>query len=155
MGSIINAAFGFGSQSAESRGYFTNQEPIKVTSENIPRLGSDAGLPLTRWPMRRCLSGDGSALLSRHQATARRWPRPAGASFAPRQLIRRKSSALLLCLFARRSGTICGCYAGWSSEKRLRLKRDLPYTRTLLLISILVTISLYRGGDGAGALSPG
>jgi putative membrane protein len=66
-----------------------------------------------------------------------RWrrPGPAGAGFTP--LIR--NSALLLCLFA--GGLAIYGYIRWlSNEKAMRLKQDLPYTRTLLLISILLTL---------------
>ena len=51
----------------------------------------------------------------------------------------REILALLLCLFA--GGLAIYGYIRWlSNEKAMRLKQDLPYTRTLLLISILLTI---------------
>ncbi len=51
----------------------------------------------------------------------------------------REILALLLCLFA--GGLAIYGYLRWlSNEKAMRLKQDLPYTRTLLLISILLTI---------------
>ena len=49
----------------------------------------------------------------------------------------REILALLLCLFA--GGLAIYGYIRWlSNEKAMRLKQDLPYTRTLLLISILL-----------------
>lgn len=51
----------------------------------------------------------------------------------------REILALLLCLFA--GGLAIYGYIRWlSNEKAMRLKQDLPYTRTLLLISILLTL---------------
>ena len=51
----------------------------------------------------------------------------------------REILALLLCLFA--GGLAIYGYLRWlSNERAMRLKQDLPYTRTLLLISILLTI---------------
>ena len=49
----------------------------------------------------------------------------------------REVLALLLCLFA---GGLAGYgYLRWlSNEKAMRLKQDLPYTRTLLVISVLL-----------------
>ena len=45
--------------------------------------------------------------------------------------------ALLLCLFA--GGLAVYGYLRWlSNEKAMRLKQDLPYTRTLLVISVLL-----------------
>ena len=45
--------------------------------------------------------------------------------------------ALLLCLFA--GGMAIYGYLRWlNNEKAMRLKQDLPYTRTLLVISILL-----------------
>ena len=47
--------------------------------------------------------------------------------------------ALLLCLFA--GGLAIYGYLRWlSNEKAMRLKQDLPYTRTLLAISLLLVI---------------
>ena len=68
-----------------------------------------------------------------------RWrrPGPAGADFATPLI--REILALLLCLFA--GGLAIYGYIRWlSNEKAMRLKQDLPYTRTLLLISILLTL---------------
>ena len=46
---------------------------------------------------------------------------------------------ILACLFA--GGLAIYGYIRWlSNEKAMRLKQDLPYTRTLLLISILLTL---------------
>lgn len=49
----------------------------------------------------------------------------------------REILALLLCLFA--GGMAIYGYLRWlNNEKAMRLKQDLPYTRTLLVISILL-----------------
>ncbi|MGL3818888.1 YidH family protein [Klebsiella pneumoniae] len=49
----------------------------------------------------------------------------------------REILALLLCLFA--GGMAIYGYLRWlRNEKAMRLKQDLPYTRTLLVISILL-----------------
>ncbi len=49
----------------------------------------------------------------------------------------REVLALLLCLFA--GGLAVYGYLRWlSNEKAMRLKQDLPYTRTLLVISVLL-----------------
>ncbi|PJX28752.1 hypothetical protein CWM53_29755 [Klebsiella sp. A-Nf5] len=49
----------------------------------------------------------------------------------------REILALLLCLFA--GGMVIYGYLRWlNNEKAMRLKQDLPYTRTLLVISILL-----------------
>lgn len=51
----------------------------------------------------------------------------------------RELLALLLCLFA--GGLAIYGYLRWlRNEKAMRLKEDLPYTRTLLVISIILTI---------------
>ncbi|AGJ88446.1 MULTISPECIES: YidH family protein [Raoultella] len=51
----------------------------------------------------------------------------------------REVLALLLCLFA--GGLAIYGYLRWlSNEKAMRLKQDLPYTRTLLAISLLLVI---------------
>ena len=47
--------------------------------------------------------------------------------------------ALLLCLFA--GGLAIYGYLRWlRNEKAMRLKEDLPYTRSLLIISLILTI---------------
>ncbi|EHK0947289.1 YidH family protein [Citrobacter farmeri] len=51
----------------------------------------------------------------------------------------RELLALLLCLFA--GGLAIYGYLRWlRNEKAMRLKEDLPYTRTLLVISMILTI---------------
>ena len=68
-----------------------------------------------------------------------RWRRPdqLAPDFATPLI--REILALLLCLFA--GGLAIYGYIRWlSNEKAMRLKQDLPYTRTLLLISILLTL---------------
>ena len=51
--------------------------------------------------------------------------------------IRTALGFLLLCLFA--GGMAIYGYLRWlNNEKAMRLKQDLPYTRTLLVISILL-----------------
>lgn len=51
----------------------------------------------------------------------------------------RELLALLLCLFA--GGLAIYGYLRWlRNEKAMRLKEDLPYTRTLLVISVILTI---------------
>ena len=51
----------------------------------------------------------------------------------------REILALLLCLFA--GGLAIYGYIRWlSNEKAMRLKEDLPYTRSLLVISLMLTI---------------
>lgn len=51
----------------------------------------------------------------------------------------RELLALLLCLFA--GGTAIYGYLRWlRNEKAMRLKEDLPYTRALLVISMILTI---------------
>ena len=49
----------------------------------------------------------------------------------------REILALLLCLFAG-AMAIYGYLRWLNNEKAMRLKQDLPYTRTLLVISILL-----------------
>lgn len=47
--------------------------------------------------------------------------------------------ALLLCLFA--GGLAIYGYLRWlRNEKAMRLKEDLPYTHSLLIISVMLTI---------------
>jgi len=51
----------------------------------------------------------------------------------------RELLALLLCLFA--GGLAIYGYLRWlRNEKAMRLKEDLPYTRTLLVISLILTL---------------
>jgi putative membrane protein len=51
----------------------------------------------------------------------------------------RELLALLLCLFA--GGLAIYGYLRWlRNEKAMRLKEDLPYTRSLLIISLILTI---------------
>lgn len=51
----------------------------------------------------------------------------------------RELLALLLCLFA--GGLAIYGYLRWlRNEKAMRLKEDLPYTRTLLVISLMLTL---------------
>ncbi|MBV7406637.1 YidH family protein [Enterobacter sp. ENT03] len=51
----------------------------------------------------------------------------------------RELLALLLCLFA--GGLAIYGYLRWlRNEKAMRLKEDLPYTRTLLVISFILTL---------------
>lgn len=51
----------------------------------------------------------------------------------------RELLALLLCLFA--GGLAIYGYMRWlRNEKAMRLKEDLPYTRTLLVISLILTL---------------
>ena len=51
----------------------------------------------------------------------------------------RELLALLLCLFA--GGLAIYGYLRWlSNEKAMRLKEDLPYTHSLLIISVILTI---------------
>ena len=57
--------------------------------------------------------------------------------FAPPAI--RELLALLLCLFA--GGLSIYGYLRWlRNEKAMRLKEDLPYTRTLLVISIILLL---------------
>lgn len=51
----------------------------------------------------------------------------------------REALALLLCLFA--GGLAIYGYLRWlRNEKAMRLKEDLPYTHSLLIISVMLTI---------------
>ncbi len=51
----------------------------------------------------------------------------------------RELLALLLCLFA--GGTAIYGYLRWlRNEKAMRLKEDLPYTHSLLIISVILMI---------------
>lgn len=51
----------------------------------------------------------------------------------------REALALMLCLFA--GGLAIYGYLRWlRNEKAMRLKEDLPYTRSLLVISLVLTI---------------
>lgn len=51
----------------------------------------------------------------------------------------RELLALLLCLFA--GGLAIYGYLRWlRNEKAMRLKEDLPYTRTLLVMSLILTL---------------
>lgn len=102
---------------------------IRSVDENLPRRRS-ARLPLFAGQRAHlsCLDPHRAGLSRRG-----RWLDQLAPQFATPLI--RETLALLLCLFA--GALALYGYLRWlRNEKAMRLKEDLPYTRTLLLISV-------------------